>query len=92
MQGNIPGSQRHKELLQQALQTFKRSAAYRQAMAAATGPASRIDAALQSTSIESPEDQHTLEEVTRLYLCIGEEEHSSELRESSFCSPDLLPQ
>ena len=71
LQGNIPGSHKHKELLQQASQAFLHSAAYRQALAAAVGPASRIDAALQGTSIDSPEDQHKLEEVgcLHLYMC-----------------------
>jgi len=63
LQENIPGSQRYTELLQQALQSFMQSAAYRQAAATARGPASRIDAALQRVSVESPEDQRKLEEV-----------------------------
>ena len=63
LQENIPGSQQYKQLLQQALQAFVQSPAYRQAVAAAQGPASRIDTALQSHPIQSAEEQHKLEEV-----------------------------
>lgn len=55
--------------MQQALSSFTQGAAYRQAAAAARGPASRIDAALQSLPLESPEDEKTLEQVTD--PCLG---------------------
>ena len=69
LQENIPGSQQYKELTQQALQSFMQSAAYGQAAAAARGPASKIDAALQRVSIKSPEDQRMLEEVRCFLMC-----------------------
>lgn len=49
--------------MQQAMQAFAQSAAYRQAAAAARGPASRIEAALQSCPLSTPEDERKLVEV-----------------------------
>ena len=66
IQGNIPGSQQYKELMQQGLQAFGQSAAYRRAAAAARGPACRIEAALQSCSFSAPGDELKLVEVAVL--------------------------
>ena len=49
--------------MQQALQAFAQSAAFRQAAAAARGLASRIKAALQSFPLSTPEDEQKLVEV-----------------------------
>ena len=53
--------------MQQALQVFTQSAAYRRAAAAARGPASRIDAVLQSAPLSTPEDERKLVEVAVLW-------------------------
>ena len=52
--------------MQQALQAFSQSAAYRRAAATARGPASRIEAALQSCPFSAPEDERKLVEVAVL--------------------------
>ncbi|CAK0783621.1 hypothetical protein CVIRNUC_006820 [Coccomyxa viridis] len=76
--GNIPGSQQFKGLMQQALQAFTQSAAYRRAAAAARGPASRIDAVLQSAPLSTPEDERTLVEAMQ-----GAEDDDSWMRDGA---------